>query len=129
MTKFAILIPGSMFSVPADADGVIYTLNADRSVSAEGMVTMTADEAVAAFAGAELIVNAAPSVKSIMPVRLYGSGNNGNWAVRARLSDGIEIFLGHGNGYSLATAQSAMDNTRHCMADYRPLPAGVTVKA
>lgn len=129
MTKFANLIPGSMFSAPADADGVIYTVTSDRSVSADGMITMTADEAVAAFDGAALIVHAAPSVKSIMPVRLYGVGNNGNWAVRARLSDGIEIFLGHGNGYSLAAAQSAMHNTRHNMADYRPLPAGITVKA
>jgi hypothetical protein len=64
MTKFANLIPGSMFSAPADADGVIYTVTSDRSVSADGMITMTADEAVAAFDGAALIVHAAPSVKS-----------------------------------------------------------------
>jgi len=129
MAHLATILPGSSFSAPSDADGVIYTLNADRSVSADGMITMTADEAVQAFPDSDLVINAEPLIKSLMPVRLYGGGNNGNWAIRARLSDGIEIFLGHGSGYSLATAQSAMHNTRHCMADYRPLPAGVTVKA
>ena len=80
MAHLATILPGSSFSAPADDDGVIYTLNADRSVSADGMITMTADEAVQAFPDSDLVIN-------------------------------------------------AMHNTRHCMADYRPLPAGVTVKA
>lgn len=69
------------------------------------------------------------TIKSMTPVQLYGSGNNGNWAARARLVDGQELYLGHGAGYTLAQAQAAIDNTRGNLSSFEPLPAGVKVKA
>lgn len=71
----------------------------------------------------------APALKSLMPVRLYGAGNNGNWAARARMTDGSESFLGHGAGYTLAQAQSAIDNARGNLSGFAALPDGIKVKA
>lgn len=123
-------IPGTIFSVPSDADGIIYEVGTGGAIQADGMITMSLTQALEAFSDSELKIIIAPRVKSLMPVRFYGAGNNGNWVVRARLSDGGgEIFLGNAAGYSLAQAQSAMHNTRHNLADYRPIPVGVTVKA
>lgn len=76
-----------------------------------------------------MTTNTTAAVKSLMPVRLHGAGNNGNWAARLRMQDGTELFLGHGARYTLAQAQTAIDNTRGNFSDFEPLPAGVTVKA
>ena len=68
MAHLATILPGSSFSAPADADGVIYTLNADRSVSADGMITMTADEAV------QGVANGMPRVLASQLLRDVGTG-------------------------------------------------------
>lgn len=76
------------------------------------------------------------TIKSIMPVRAYGAGNNGNWVARLRLSNCRELFAGLGAGYSLAQAQSLITNNRERVGGslingelYVELPDGITVKA
>lgn len=56
MTNFNTIANGSTFTVPSDADGVIYTRNADGSVSAENMITMTPEDADEAFKNLPLCV-------------------------------------------------------------------------
>lgn len=56
--RFEKIPAGADFSVPADADGVIYTKQDDGSVTADGMETMDAATAQREFGDAECIVNA-----------------------------------------------------------------------
>lgn len=50
------------------------------------------------------------TIKSITQVRLQGEGNNGNWGVRIRLTDGTELFGGVGSGYTLHQACAMSSN-------------------
>ena len=68
------------------------------------------------------------SIKSIKPVRLYGNGNNGNWAARARTTDGSESFSGICAGYTLAQAIAVINAYNPLLVGFDTLPAGVTVK-
>ena len=47
-------------------------------------------------------------IKSITPVRLHGNGNNGNWALRARIIGAAPVYLGHQAGYTLHQALAAV---------------------
>ena len=88
------------------------------------------------------------TIKSITEVRLHGEGNNGNWGIRIRLTDGAELFGGVGSGYTLhqACAMSRncgervgaelqnpeMNNSMLDIPDdriFNPLPAGIRVSA
>jgi len=86
------------------------------------------------------------TIKSVTAVQAYGAGNNGNWVSRVRLQDGREFFAGINAGYSLAQAQTFINNNsdrqgrefdeKFCYNDslglpesplYQPLPDGVNV--
>ena len=63
-------------------------------------------------------------VKSTTPVRLHGNGNNGNWALRARIIGAAPVYLGHQAGYTMHQALAAMSRDT---SEFEPLPGGVTV--
>ena len=67
------------------------------------------------------------NIKSLTTVRLHGAGNNGNWAVRARLKAGQPLYMGHAAGYTLHQAQDVMQANRYDLSGWVSLPAGVTV--
>ena len=69
------------------------------------------------------------NIKSLTTVRLTGAGNNGNWAVRARLRNGQPLYLGHGANYTLHQAQAVMQANRYDLSGWVSLPAGVVVAA
>lgn len=50
---FAAVPAGWIFDVPADSDGGDYTKRADGSVTRDGMITMSAEEAAKAFVDAQ----------------------------------------------------------------------------
>lgn len=56
MTSYKDLQPADMFAVPADDDGIVYTLDAEGSVSADGMETIAAGQVPTMFADAEIRV-------------------------------------------------------------------------